>query len=142
MPLVAVQYPKEKWKKVNVSKFLKKFQKIEASALVQVPGDQLAHFREVLERNGCKITLLPVAHLEKDIVHKFHDLIQDIKEGRTQPKQLADFAAKTMADESLQDLDEELADLLHDAMDFEDNPSVILLNEMEEKIREIEKRLP
>jgi len=79
---------------------------------------------------------------EKKIIGKLFNLIEHVREGRAQPKQLADFAAKTIAERSLEKMSDELAELLHDAIDFEDNPSIILLNDMENTAKQIERRLP
>jgi hypothetical protein len=142
LPIIAVQYPKEKWRKVNVSKFLSQFKKVEASSLVEVPEENLQHVLQVLERNSCKVTVLPVVSTERHIVTSFLHILREVREGKAQPKQLADFAAKIIAEKSLEKMDEDLAELLHDAIDFEDNPSIILLNNMENAARQIEKRIP
>jgi len=85
---------------------------------------------------------LPVMSLERQIVTSFLGIIEEVREGKDQPKQLADFAAKIIAEKSLEKVNEELAELLHDAIDFEDSPSIILLNDMENAAKQIEKRLP
>jgi len=142
MPILAVRYPKEKWRKVNVSKFLSHFKKVEASSLVEVPDENLKHVLQVLERNSCEVTVLPVVSTERLVVTSFLAILREVRGGRAQPRQLADFAAKIIAEKSLEKMNEELAELLHDAIDFEDNPSIILLNNMENAAEQIEKRAP
>lgn len=142
MPILAVRYPKEKWRKVNVSKFLSQFRKVEASSLVEIPEENLKRVLRVLERNSCGVTVLPVVSSERHVVTSLLRVLEEVREGRAQPKQLADFAANIIAEKSLEKMNDELAELLHDAIDFEDNPSIILLNEMESTAKQIEKRLP
>jgi hypothetical protein len=142
LPILAVRYPKEKWRKVNVSKFLSQFKKVEASSLVEVPEENLKRVLNVLERNGCGVTVLPLISTERQVVTSFLGILREVREGKAQPKQLADFAAKIIAEKSLEKMSEELAELLHDAIDFEDNPSIILLNNMENAAKQIEKRAP
>ena len=139
---MAVRYPKEKWRKVNVSKFLSQFKKVEASSLVEVPEENLKRVLDVLGRNSCEVTVLPVVSTERHVVTSFLGILEEVREGRAQPKQLADFAARIIAEKSLEKMNEELAELLHDAIDFEDNPSIILLNNMENAAKQIEKRTP
>jgi len=50
LPVLVVRYPKEKWRKVNISRFLSQFKNIEASSLVEVPEADLRRVLEVLER--------------------------------------------------------------------------------------------
>lgn len=142
LPFIVVRYPREKWRKVNVSKFLSQFKRVEASSLVEVPEENLKHVLDVLERNSCEVTVLPVMSPERQVVTSFLSVLEEVREGRAQPKQLADFAAKIIAEKSLEIMNGELAELLHDAIDFEENPSIILLNNMENAAKQIQKRLP
>jgi hypothetical protein len=142
LAILAVRYPKEKWRKVNISKFLSQFKKVEASSLVEILEENLKHVLQVLERNSRKVTVLPVISTERHVTTRFLDILREVREGKAQPKQLADFAAKIIAEKSLEKTSEELAELLHDALDFEDNPSIILLNNMENTAKQIEKRTP
>jgi len=125
-----------------VSKFLSQFKKVEASSLVEVPEENLKRVLDVLERNSCEVTVLPVVSPERRVVTSLLSILKEVREGRAQPKQLADFAAKIIAEKSFEKMDEELAELLHDAIDFDDNPSIILLNDMENAAKQIEERLP
>jgi len=142
LPVLVVRYPKEKWRKVNISKFLSQFNKVEASSLVEIPEEDLKRVLDVLERNGCEVTVLPVMSWERQVVTSFLGMLKEVREGKAQPKQLADFAAEIIAEKSLEKMNAELAELLHNAIDFEDNPSIILLNDMENTARQIQKRLP
>ena len=52
MPTVLVGYPKERWRKVNVSKLLRKFEKLDVSAAVRVSEKDLERLLDILERNN------------------------------------------------------------------------------------------
>jgi len=109
---------------------------------VEISEEDLKHVLDVLERNSCEVTVLPVMSWERQALRSFLSILSEVREGKAQPKQLADFAAKIIAEKSLEKMDDELAELLHDAIDFEDNHSILLLNDMEKTAKQIEKRLP
>jgi hypothetical protein len=53
--LIIVRFPNERWRKVNLSRFLSKFKTIPVSKVVEVPDEELDKVLEVLKRNKQKV---------------------------------------------------------------------------------------
>ncbi|MFQ6052411.1 MAG: hypothetical protein ACE5K4_12075 [Candidatus Hydrothermarchaeota archaeon] len=139
MVLVAVKFPKENWKKVNVSKFLSKFDSLEVSKIVNIPDENLEHVLEVLNRNDCKVEVLRPAQedIEKMILKRIKEICEGIRKNIIEPRALDEFAVKCITEFSLKNLSEELTNILHDSIEFGENPSLIALNQIEKKTNEL-----
>ncbi len=137
MALVAVKFPDEKWRKVNVSRFLKKFEEVPVSKLVKVPEEELDRVLDVLRRNGCIVRLLEPADVETEILNKIIKTANAIKFGSEKPEELGKLAIDAIARIGLENMSDELADLLHDCVDFSENPTITELNEIEKRAREL-----
>lgn len=139
MPLVIVKFPRESGKKVNMSKFLSKFKSIESSRVVDIPDDELPHALDVLSRNKCKVTIAKHANedLEKQLLQRISRLCEKIKEGRAKPKELEELAVNAIAQFSLENLSQELSELLHSSIEFGENPTILILNDIERESKEL-----
>ena len=137
--LVAVKFPRERGKKVNISRFLSKFKKFKPSVLVEIPDEKAEHVLKVLSRNNCEVKILKPAlvDVEEKIVDDILDLVRKIKAGKEEPKALGRFAIEKIKIFSLENLSNEVGDLLHLCIEFEDNPSILILNEIERRGKEL-----
>ncbi|WP_290900351.1 hypothetical protein [Ferroglobus sp.] len=143
MPLVVVSFPKERWRKVNVSKFLKKFKSVPASKIVEVPEEELDRVVEILRRNKCEVQIVePVKDdIEIKILKDLLKKIEAVRLGIAEPKELEKFAVEVIEKFSLKNLSDEVAEIIHDCIDFSENPIISELNEMEKRVKELLKKL-
>ena len=143
MPLVVVSFPREKWRKVNVSRFLKKFKSVPASKIVEVPEEELDKVLEVLKRNKCEVQIVePVKDdIEIKILKDLLKKIEAVRLGIAEPKELEKFAVEVIEKFSLKNLSDEVAEIIHDCVDFSENPIISELNEMEKRVKELLKKL-
>ncbi|MHA1380055.1 MAG: hypothetical protein ACTSRG_16915 [Candidatus Helarchaeota archaeon] len=83
MPVIVVRFPKDPGKKVNMSKFLSKYQKREFSVIVDVSKEDFEHIFKILNRNDCKVLIAQDQALIVDfeIYFLFFVLDSKIKEG-------------------------------------------------------------
>ncbi len=137
--LIAVKFPKEKGKKVNLSRFLGKFHKFRPSLLVEVPDEEAGHVLNILTRNKCEVLILKPAFrdVEKRILEEMLSLIKRIRAGEEEPSALGEFAVEKIAAFSMKNLSEEVSDLLHLAIEFEENPSILILNQLEREAKNL-----
>ena len=137
MPLVVVRFPEERWRKVNVSRFLSKFKTVPASKVVEVPDEELDRVIEILKRNKCEVKVVePIkddieVKILKDILRK----IEAIRLGLAETKELERLAADNIAKFSLANLSDDLSDILHDCIDFAENPTIDDLNDIEKRVK-------
>ena len=143
MPLVVVSFPRERWRKVNVSRFLKKFKSVPASKIVEVPEEELDKVLEVLKRNKCEVQIVePVKDdIEIKILKDLLKKIEAVRLGIVEPKELEKFAVKIIEKFSLENLSDEVAEIIHDCIDFSENPTISELNKMERRVKELLKKL-
>lgn len=134
---MAVKFPKERWRKVNVSRFLKKFEEIPVSKVVKVPEEELDRVLEVLRRNECMIRLLEPAEVETDILNKILRAVSAIRHGSKNAEELGKIAVDAITKIGLENMSDELADLLHDCIDFSENPTISDLNEIEKRAKSL-----
>jgi|Deesub1362B_J571_1020462.scaffolds.fasta_scaffold65252_1 hypothetical protein len=71
----------------------------------------------------------------RDIPDEILLLVERIRAGDEEPLLLGRFAVEQIVAFSMINLDEEVADLLHLAIEFEENPSMLLLNLIERRAR-------
>ena len=137
--MAAVRFPKERGRKVNISRFLSRFKKFKPSVLVEIPDEKAEHVLKVLARNDCEVKILKPAlmDIEEKIIEEMLDLVRRIKAGKEEPKVLGRFAIEKIKIFSLEKLGDEIGDLLHLCIEFEDNPSILILNEIERRGREL-----
>ncbi|WP_461863970.1 hypothetical protein [Thermococcus sp.] len=139
MPLAIVRFPDEKWRKVNVSRFLRKFKTVPASKVVEIPEEELEHVLEVLRRNNCEVEIVePVrddieVKVLKDVLKK----AEAVRLGIAEPKELEKIAIDAITKFSLKNLSEEVAEILHDCIDFAEQPFIGSLKDIEERAREV-----
>ncbi len=137
--MVVVRFPEEKWRKVNMSRFLSKFKTVPVSKVVEVPDEELDRVIEILKRNKCEVKVVePVkddieVKILKDILRK----IEAIRLGLADPKELERIAVDNIAKFSLADLSDDLSDILHDCTDFAENPTIGDLNDIERRARDL-----
>ena len=134
-----VRFPEEKWRKVNVSKFLSKFKSIEASKIVEVPDDELDGVIDVLKRNNCSVELAEFVRddVEIKLLKEILKKVEAIRFGIAEPKELEKLAVDAIAKFSLANLSDEVSELLHDCIDFSEQPFIGDLNEIERRTRDI-----
>ncbi len=139
MPIVIVKFPNEKWRKVNVSRFLNKFKAIPASKIVDVPDEELDRVIEVLRRNKCDVKIVePVKEdIEIRVLKEIIKKIESIRLGFSQPEELGRIAVDAIAKFSLLNLGEEISELLHDCIDFSEQPFISDLNEIQKRAEEL-----
>ncbi|RLI76826.1 hypothetical protein DRP05_12050 [Archaeoglobales archaeon] len=142
MPIAIVRFPDERWRKVNISKFLKKFKSIPASKIIEIPEEELDHVLEILRRNKCDVEIVePVREdveikILKDILRK----AEAIRLGIAEPKELEKIAVDAIAKFSLMNLSDDVGDILHDCIDFAEQPFIGDLKDIETRAKEILKR--
>ncbi len=139
MPLAIVRFPDERWRKVNVSRFLRKFKSIPASKVVEIPEEELDHVLEVLKRNNCEVEIVePVkddieVRILKDVLRK----AEAVRQGIAGPEELERVAVDAIRKFSLANLSEEVAEILHDCMDFAEQPFIGDLKDIEERAKDV-----
>ena len=143
MPLVVVSFPEERWRKVNVSIFLKNFKSVPVSKIVEVPEEELDRVVEILKRNKCEVQIVePVKDdIEIKILKDLLKKIEAVRLGIAEPKELEKFAVEVIEKFSLENLSDEVAEIIHDCVDFSENPIISELNEMERRVKELLKKL-
>lgn len=136
--LVVVKFPKEQWKKVNISRFLSKFEKIHASTIVEIPEKDLDHVLDVLNRNDCKVKLVKPAkkEFEEQIVKELLRLCDKVRMNEAKPEVIEKFAVDKIAKFSLEKFSNKVADILHLAIEFGKEPTFLTLNEIEKECKE------
>jgi hypothetical protein len=136
--LVVVKFPKEQWKKVNISRFLSKFEKIKASTIIDVPEKELDHVLGILNRNDCDVKLVKPAKnaFEEKIVKELSRLCDKVRMKEAEPKEIEKFAVDKIAKFSLEKFSEEVADILHLAVEFGKEPTFLTLSEIEKGCKE------
>ncbi len=65
------------------------------------------------------------------------DLAERIRACKEEPKALGKFAVEKIKIFSIEEMSDEVSDILHLAIEFEENPSILILNEIERKIRSL-----
>jgi len=136
MPTVLVEYPKERWRKVNVSKLLRKFDKLDVSAAVRVSEKDLERLLNILERNNCKVVVTHEVIKERRVVEKILELCMQVRNRQVHPDEIGRLAAKTVAEISLENLGHSVRGILQLAIEFSEDHSFLTLNELEDEARE------
>ena len=138
MPLVVVKFPEERWRKVNVSRFLSRFKTIPVSKIVDVPEEELDRVLEVLRRNGCEVEVVePVRDdIEVKILKEILRRVEAIRLGLAEPKELEKVAVEAISKFSMANLSDEVSEILHDCIDFAENPTISDLNDIESRARD------
>ncbi len=127
------------WRKVNVSRFLSRFRSIPVSKVVEIPEEEINHVLEVLKRNNCEVEIVePVKddieiNILKDILKK----IEAIRLGMAEPEELGKVAMSAIRKVSLKNLSDDVAEVLHDCIDFSEQPLINHLNGIEDRVKEI-----
>ncbi|MBI2184256.1 MAG: hypothetical protein HYU39_04770 [Thaumarchaeota archaeon] len=140
MPILIVKMPKD-WRKVNVSRFVArhKIKKIDTSLVLDVPEEELVHISEVLTRNQCKVLLAHREPKERRIVEQLLDLCKRIREGKAKPDVMKSFTSEVF--KRNKKLSDKITELIHIAMDFEEDPNFLTLGELEEEGKALLDRL-
>jgi len=136
MPTILVEYPKERWRKVNLSKFLSKFDKLEVSAAVRVSEKDLDRVLSVLKRNNCKVVVTLEEIQERRVVEKILELCVQVRNRQVQPDEIGRFATKIVTETGLEKLEPLVRDILQLAIEFSEDQSFLTLNELEDEARE------
>lgn len=76
---------------------------------------------------------LEATNILKDILRK----IEAIRLGLAEPKELERLAVDNIAKFSLANLSDDLSDLLHDCIDFAENPTISDLNDIGQRAKEL-----
>jgi hypothetical protein len=136
--LVVVKFPKEQWKKVNISRFLSKFRKIQASTIVDIPEEDLNHALEILHRNDCDVKLVKSAEseFEEKIVKELLKLCTKVRMKEAEPAEVEKFAVDKIAKFGIEKFSDEVADILHLAVEFGKEPTFLTLAELERECKE------
>jgi len=137
MPTILVEYPKERWKKVNISKLLRRFDKLDVSAAVRISDKDLKRLLPILERNDCKVIVTHEDLEEREIAEKFLDLCVKVRSRQAKPEEIGQLATKIIVDFGLENLDSAVRDIVHLATEFSEDHNILTLNELEDKTREI-----
>jgi len=134
-----VKFPKERWRKVNVSKFLRRFKSIKASKIIEVPDDEIDRVIDVLKRNNCSVELIEFVKddVEIKLLKELLKRVEAIRLGVAEPKELEKLAVDAIAKFSLSNLSDEVSELLHDCIDFAEQPFIGDLNEIDKRAKEI-----
>ncbi len=138
MALIMVKFPDERWRKVNLSKFLSRFRSIPVSKVVEVPEEELDKVLEVLKRNKCEVQIVePSGDIEIKILKEILRKIEAVRLGLAEPKELEKVAVDAISRFNLANLSDEVSEILHDCIDFAEQPLLSDLKEIEERIKEI-----
>lgn len=139
MPLLIVKFPEEKWRKVNVSKFLSRFRNMNASKVVEVSDDEIDQVLDVLKRNKCTVEVVESKKddFEISILKKVILRVEEIRLGSAEPEELEKVAMDTIVNFSLEKLSEEVSEILHDCIDFAKTPLLSDLKDIEERAEEV-----
>ncbi len=139
MPLAIVKFPSERWRKVNVSRFLSRFKSIPASKIVEIPDEELDHVLEVLKRNNCEVEIVEPLRddIEVDILKDLLKRIEAIRLGMSEPEELGKLAVEVIKKIGLRELSSDVAEVIHDCIDFAEHPLIGDLNDIEVRVREI-----
>jgi hypothetical protein len=126
---------------VNVSRFISrhKIKKIDTSLVLEVPQDKLEHVSEILARNQCEVLVAHLEPKERRIVERLLNLCRQIREGKAEPKALKAFINEVF--KKHHKISDEVMNLIHLAIEFEEEPSILTLNQLEEEAEEILNRL-
>lgn len=139
MPLVVVRFPEEKWRKVNISRFLSRFRAIPVSKVVDVPEEELDRVLEVLKRNKCEVEVVePVkGDVEVKILKELIRKIEAVRLGTSEPEELEKVAIDAISKFSMTNLSDEMSEILHDCIDFAENPTINDLNNIEKRVKDL-----
>ncbi len=139
MPLAIVKFPSERWRKVNVSRFLSRFKSIPASKIVEIPDEELDHVLEVLKRNNCQVEIVePVREdIEINILKDLLKRIEAIRLGMSEPEELGKLAVEVIKKIGLRELSSDVAEIIHDCVGFAEHPLIGDLNDIEVRVRKI-----
>jgi hypothetical protein len=136
MPTVLIEYPKERWRKVNISKFLSKFDKLNVSAAVRVSEKDLDRLLSVLKRNNCKVIVTHEESRERRIIEKILESCTRIRNRQASPDEIGNLATKTIAEIGLEKLSAPVRDILQLAIEFSEDHNLLTLNELEDETKE------
>ena len=138
MALIMVRFPNERWRKVNLSRFLSKFKTVPVSKVVEVPDEELDEVLEVLKRNKCEVQIVePAGDVETKILKEILRKIEAIRLGFAEPKELEKVAVDAIAKFSLANLSDEVSEILHDCIDFAEQPLLSDLKEIENRVKSV-----
>lgn len=139
MSLLIVKFPEENWRKVNVSRFLRKFRNIDFSKVVEVPDDKIDRVLEVLEKNNCGVKIVDPKHddIETKILKRIVVKASEIRLGSAEPKDLESIATDAIVKFSLENLSDEVSEILHDCIDFAETPLLSDLKEIEQRAQDV-----
>jgi len=136
MPTILVEYPKERWRKVNLSKFLSRFDKLDVSSAVRVSEKDLDRVLSVLKRNNCRVVVMHEETRERRIVEEILELCVQVRNRRVHPDDIGRFATTTIAETGLEKLEPSIRDILQLAIEFSEDHNLLTLNELEDETRE------
>ena len=136
MPLLIVKMPKN-WRKVNVSRFISRNQlkKIDTSLVLDVSQDQVERVSKILTRNHCEVIIAHLEPKEHRIVERLLQLTRQIREGRSEPSEMKTFTDKVLKEQSK--ISDDVMNLIHLATEFEEEPSILTLNQLEHEAQEL-----
>ncbi|MBD3229768.1 MAG: hypothetical protein GF329_16420 [Candidatus Lokiarchaeota archaeon] len=135
MPILLVKFPKEMSKKVNMSRFLSKYEKIDISVAVNIQINDLEHVLEVLNRNDCEIII--AEEVEKQVIKPILPLIKNIRSGIVSPEKMGEYVEKILEKYNRSNLNNEIVEILDLCEQFSQNPQIDFLNELQPKVEAV-----
>ncbi|MHA1312143.1 MAG: hypothetical protein ACTSQO_14610 [Candidatus Helarchaeota archaeon] len=132
MPLLLVKFPEEMSKKVNMSRFLSKFSKLDVSVVVNIQLNDLKHVLEILNRNDCEIII--AEEMEDHIINTLLPIIKKIRAGLIAPEKIGEYCNKIIETYGESNLKNEIIDVLKDGIKFSENLQINTLNDLQTKI--------
>ncbi|MHA1229301.1 MAG: hypothetical protein ACTSRP_04660 [Candidatus Helarchaeota archaeon] len=132
MPLILVKFPDEMSKKVNMSRFLSKYIKLDVSVVVDVNINDLAHVLEILKRNNCKVIV--AEEVENQIIRSLIPIIKNIKSGSISPEKVGEFCNEVLEKYGSDNIEPEILEILNLCQKFSVDPHIDILNEIQIKL--------
>ena len=132
MPILLVKFPDEMSKKVNMSRFLSKYHKIDISVVVNVQLNEIDHVLEVLKRNNCKVIV--TEEIKYQILKPLVPLLKNIRNGNTDPDKLSEYLSMIEEKYDKSIIDSEVNEILNLCEEFIKNPTLPLLNNLQNKV--------
>ncbi|MHA1270683.1 MAG: hypothetical protein ACTSPY_12895 [Candidatus Helarchaeota archaeon] len=132
MPLILVKFPEEMSKKVNMSRFLSKYSKLDISVVVEVQINELNHILEILKRNDCKITIAEI--VEDQIIKTLLPIIKNIRLGSTEPRKVGEYCKEVLDKYGENNLKPEILEIMRLCEEFSSDLKIDTLNKIQNNL--------
>jgi hypothetical protein len=137
MVIILLKMPQD-WRKVNISRMLarkKGLKKIGNRLVLEVSDDTLDDLLNTLKARECDVKVaFEREPKERRILKQLLKLCEDIRNGTKRPSSAKKVVKLIYAREK--EFPDSIADILHALIEFEEQPSIVALNQVISEIRE------